>query len=93
MDRDGNGFLEKDELIYWVCSKRALSSSSLLTITIKIHPENSYNAVEEADHLIDMCDENDDAKLTADEIIEETDLWLESVGTEYGQSLRYMDEL
>lgn len=75
MDRDGNGFLEKDELIYW------------------IHPENSYNAVEEADHLIDMCDENDDAKLTADEIIEETDLWLESVGTEYGQSLRYMDEL
>jgi len=40
-----------------------------------------------------MCDEDDDEKLTAEEIIEETDLWLESVGTEYGQSLRYLDEL
>ena len=60
---------------------------------IKIHPENSYNAVDEADHLIAMCDEDDDDKLTADEIIEEQDLWLESPGTEYGHTLRHMDEL
>ena len=61
--------------------------------TFQIDPENTYDAVEEAHHLLDMCDENEDEKLTAEEIIEESELWIDSVGTEYGKTLRHMDEL
>lgn len=75
MDRNKDGFLDENELIYW------------------IDPENTYDAVEEAHHLLDMCDENEDEKLTAEEIIEESELWIDSVGTEYGKTLRHMDEL
>ena len=36
---------------------------------------------------------DDDEKLTAEEIIEEDELWIDSDATQFGQTLRYLDEL
>lgn len=74
-DRDQNGFLEGDELLFW------------------IHEDNAQNAVDEADHLMDMCDDDEDGKLSPQEIVNEADEWIESAGTEYGQTLRWMEDL
>ena len=49
--------------------------------------------MDEAEHLIDYCDEDDDEKLTAEEIIDEADLWVDSDVTENGKIIRYLDEL
>lgn len=58
---------------------------------LKIHPDNSYNAIDEAEHLLTMCDQDGDDKLTAHEITEETSLWLKSDATEHGQTLRHLE--
>lgn len=50
-------------------------------------------ANEEADHLIAICDDNKDLKLTLDEIINHYDVFLESEVTQYGDQLRGHDEL
>ena len=92
----------------------------------KLDPDNTWAAVEEALHLLDMCDDDDDYKqrsiiyfltdiskifsymsnqikskilfltfvqLKADEILAEAELWIDSQGTEYGKTLRHLDEL
>lgn len=74
-DRDGNGFIEADELIFW------------------LSPDNTEIAIDEAEHLIDMCDEDEDERLTPDEIVDNHDLWVDSDATEYGAQLRHYDEL
>lgn len=52
-----------------------------------IAPSNAESANEEAEHLMDECDENKDGRLTSDEILQNHDLWLESDATDYGQQL------
>jgi len=74
-DRDSNGFIEADELIFW------------------LSPDNTEIAIDEAEHLIDMCDEDEDERLTPDEIVDNHDLWVDSDATEYGAQLRHYDEL
>lgn len=59
----------------------------------QIHEDNAQNAVDEADHLMDMCDDDEDGKLSPQEIVNEADEWIESAGTEYGQTLRWMEDL
>ena len=49
--------------------------------------------MDEADHLMDMCDDDEDGKLSPQEIVNEADEWIESAGTEYGQTLRWMEDL
>merc|ERR1712003_99401 len=58
-----------------------------------LSPDNTEIAIDEAEHLIDMCDEDDDNKLTPDEIVDNHDLWVDSDATEYGAQLRHYDEL
>merc|ERR1711990_33908 len=58
-----------------------------------LSPDNTEIAIDEAEHLIDMCDEDEDERLTPDEIVENHDLWVDSDATEYGAQLRHYDEL
>jgi len=58
-----------------------------------LSPDNTEIAIDEAEHLIDMCDEDEDEKLTPDEIVDNHDLWVDSDATEYGAQLRHYDEL
>jgi len=58
-----------------------------------LSPDNTEIAIDEAEHLIDMCDEDEDDRLTPDEIVENHDLWVDSDATEYGAQLRHYDEL
>jgi len=58
-----------------------------------LSPDNTEIAIDEAEHLVDMCDEDEDEKLTPDEIVENHDLWVDSDATEYGAQLRHYDEL
>ena len=51
---------------------------------IQLSPDNTEIAIDEAEHLIDMCDEDEDERLTPDEIVENHDLWVDSDATEYG---------
>ena len=47
-----------------------------------------------SEHLIDMCDDDKDGKLTISEILANHEVFLDSDATEYGQQLRYAhDEL
>merc|ERR1739838_1006956 len=39
-----------------------------------LSPDNTEIAIDEAEHLVDMCDEDEDEKLTPDEIVENHDL-------------------
>merc|ERR1711970_289506 len=55
-------------------------------------PDNTEIAIEEAEHLIEMCDENGDGFLSKNEIMDNHELWLDSDATEYGQQLRYAHE-
>ena len=59
----------------------------------QLSPDNTEIAIDEAEHLIDMCDEDEDEKLTPDEIVDNHDLWVDSYATEYGAQLRHYDEL
>lgn len=71
----------------------------LTKIFTQLNPEYAELAEEEAEHLIEMCDAdpNDgddyDEKLTVEEIIEESELWVDSSITEYGETFRHTDEL
>ena len=83
MDRNKDGIINSDELIFWV--RKLLRSAawpglykSYVNLKIKLHPDNTYNAIDEAEHLIDLCDKNDDENLSPEEIIAETDLWFDS---------------
>jgi Ca2+-binding EF-hand superfamily protein len=58
-----------------------------------LSPDNTEIAIDEAEHLVDMCDEDEDEKLTPDEIVDNHDLWVDSDATEYGAQLRHYDEL
>jgi len=58
-----------------------------------LSPDNTEIAIDEAEHLIDMCDEDEDERLTPEEIVENHDLWVDSDATEYGAQLRHYDEL
>jgi len=63
-------------------------------LSLWLGPDNTEIAIEEADHLIEMCDENNDNLLQYDEVLENNDVWLDSDATEYGQQLKYIhDEL
>ena len=59
----------------------------------QLSPDNTEIAIDEAEHLIDMCDEDEDERLTPDEIVDNHDLWVDSDATEYGAQLRHYDEL
>ena len=50
-------------------------------------PDNTEDAHDEADHLMGECDSNKDDKLSAQEIINNHDLWVESDATDYGKKL------
>jgi len=63
-------------------------------LSLWMGPDNTEIAIEETEHLIDMCDEDKDGKLTIDEILENHEVFLDSDATEYGQQLRFIhDEL
>lgn len=60
-----------------------------------IIPDQNEIATDEAEHLINACDDNKDGKLTIDEIVNNYDVFLESEITEYGDKLKetHHDEL
>lgn len=60
-----------------------------------IVPNATEIANEEAEHLIDACDDNKDGQLSIDEIVNNYDVFMESEVTEYGDKLKEMhhDEL
>ena len=43
-------------------------------MTVKLSPDNAETAVDEAEHLIDMCDNDEDDLLVTEEIVECFDL-------------------
>jgi len=59
-------------------------------LSLWLGPDNTEIAIEEADHLIEMCDENNDSFLQFDEVLANNDVWLDSDATEYGQQLKYI---
>jgi len=61
-------------------------------LSLWLGPDNTEIAIEEADHLIEMCDENNDNFLSYDEVLENNDVWLDSDATEYGQQLKYIHQ-
>jgi len=50
-------------------------------------PDNREDAYDEADHLMSECDADNDEKLSAEEIVNNHDLWVESDATDYGKKL------
>ncbi|XP_005107699.1 reticulocalbin-2 [Aplysia californica] len=57
-------------------------------------PDNNEVAVEEAEHLLESCDEDGDKQLTIDEIVSKEEEFLASSATDYGRTLHYVkDEL
>lgn len=52
-----------------------------------VDPDNREDAYDEADHLMSECDLNNDEKLSAEEILSNHDLWVESDATDYGKKL------
>ena len=60
----------------------------------KLSPDNAETAVDEAEHLIDMCDNDEDDLLVTEEIVECFDLFIDSAVTEYAAQLKIpRDEL
>jgi len=59
-----------------------------------LSPDNAETAVDEAEHLIDMCDNDEDDLLVTEEIVECFDLFIDSAVTEYAAQLKIpRDEL
>lgn len=52
-------------------------------------PHRRVLADEEAEHLIQETDMNNDERLSFDEILDRHDLWVGSAATDYGQSLHH----
>ena len=50
-------------------------------------PDNREDAYDEAEHLMSECDADKDERLSASEIINNHDLWVESDATDYGKKL------
>jgi len=63
-------------------------------LALWLGPDNTEIAIEETDHLMDMCDTNKDGALTLEEVLANHEVFLDSDATEYGQQLRWAhDEL
>merc|ERR1711931_19160 len=58
-------------------------------LSLWLGPDNTEIAIEETEHLIDMCDDDKDGKLTISEILANHEVFLDSDATEYGQQLRF----
>ena len=58
-----------------------------------IQSDNGEIAVDEAAHLLDSADTDHDDKLTMQEVVDAMEEFLESDATEYGEMLRFHDEL
>ena len=57
-------------------------------------PDNSDVATEEAEHLLNMCDEDKDGQLSIEEIVTKEDEFVSSSATDYGRTLHFVrDEL
>ena len=57
-------------------------------------PDNNDVATEEAEHLMNMCDEDKDGKLSIEEIVTKEDEFVSSSATDYGRTLHFVkDEL
>lgn len=50
-------------------------------------PSNDESATDEAGHLIEETDTNDDGKLSKEEILAKHELWVGSSATAYGKGL------
>ncbi|CAK8677242.1 unnamed protein product [Clavelina lepadiformis] len=57
-----------------------------------MEPDNKEDAHDEAEHLMNESDANEDEKLTSSEIVNNHDLWVESDATDYGRQLMNHDE-
>ena len=66
-----------------------LKGDELLKLTGSSSVEEK--AKKEAEHLMHECDQNQDGKLTSDEIIENHQIWLHTEATDFGRKLN--DEL
>ena len=64
-----------------------------LDVILWLSPENSEMAFDETVALFKICDTNHDERLDFQEILDESDMWVDSDATEYGEQLRYSDEL
>jgi len=64
-----------------------------LEIILWLSPESADSAMEEAESLLDICDEDENGTMTLDEIMLEIEMWVDSDATEYGKQLRHFDEL
>jgi len=58
-----------------------------------VEPSNVEEAKDESEHLMNECDQNNDDKLTVEEILENHSLWVDSDATDYGRYLLEHDEL
>ncbi|CAH1776059.1 unnamed protein product [Owenia fusiformis] len=105
-DKDGNGVVSMEEYLtedldeesviaekeqfaeYDVNKDGVLDREEIRAWAI---PENDEIADEEAEHLIEETDRDNDKVLSKDEILENVDLWVGSQATNYGQTLQDMD--
>jgi Ca2+-binding EF-hand superfamily protein len=58
-----------------------------------ITPGSNAHVEDEAKHLIEQADTDEDGKLTSDEIVSQYDLFVGSQVTDYGSLLQSHDEL
>ena len=58
-----------------------------------IQADNGEIAVDEAAHLMDSADVDQDDRLSLQEVVDAMEEFLESDATEYGEMLRFHDEL
>lgn len=89
MDKDAQ---EQDALMF---DELDLNNNKFLDgdeLNLWIQIDNGEIAVDEAMHLLDTADRDEDGKLSIDEVIEAMEDFIESDATEYGQMLRH-DEL
>merc|ERR1712178_553513 len=62
-------------------------------LSLWIQADNGEIAVDEAEHLMETADSDEDGKLSMQEVIDAVDDFIESDATEYGNMLRFHDEL
>lgn len=108
-DKDGDGFVSQQEFVgdlddeenrlASVTNFKELDKDNNGKLTSEelrpfAMPDNTEIAAEEAEHLIETCDENKDGHLSIEEIVTKEDEFISSSATDYGRTLHFVkDEL
>ncbi|RUS85153.1 hypothetical protein EGW08_007057 [Elysia chlorotica] len=108
-DKDNDGFVSRDEFTGDVYDEESRLASvtnfeeldkdkdnKLTSAELKPYalPDNDEVAKEEAEHLLNICDEDKDGQLSIEEIVTKEDEFVSSAATDYGRTLHFVkDEL